>query len=227
MDRDGALQSMEVKGMMTVEIKEAEFSKSMLKINKDQIDQLTYTVNPDLHRVRFNKTGVLALKEASNSFPLDTSITLIKWRTQGKDESEVPITVTCWPSPAKDVLSVSLEYEVQKPSFQLFDLVITVPIPNGFTPVIEDDGGDVRFNARSHELVWQMELVDESNSNQTIRFSLPSSASPSALFPINLTFRSSTTFSGLKVTDAASMEGNTPVQFSQEISCLTEGYHIV
>ena len=39
------------------------------------------------------------------------------------------VTVTCWPTPGSDMVTVNLEYELMQTDLQLQDVEIYVPIP--------------------------------------------------------------------------------------------------
>ena len=47
---------------------------------------------------------------------------------QAKDESEVPLTINCWPSASGADSYVNIEYECNA-SFDLQDIVIAIPLP--------------------------------------------------------------------------------------------------
>ena len=47
---------------------------------------------------------------------------------QAKDESEVPLTINCWPSASGADSYVNIEYE-SNASFDLQDIVIAIPLP--------------------------------------------------------------------------------------------------
>jgi len=54
---------------------------------------------------------------------------VLKWRHVASDESAVPLTVSCWPSPSSDLTTVNMEFELQRVEFELHNVVIDIPIP--------------------------------------------------------------------------------------------------
>ena len=57
--------------------------------------ELQYKQHPHVGKFSANKERVIALKDASRSFPVGQSLAVLKWRYEGKDESYVPLSSTC------------------------------------------------------------------------------------------------------------------------------------
>jgi len=73
------------------------------------------------------------LKEAGRPFPTGQSVGVLKWRQQSKDESMMPLSINCWPSPSSNgSCDVNIEYELENDDLELRDVVILVPLPPGF-----------------------------------------------------------------------------------------------
>lgn len=56
---------------------------------------------------------------------------VLKWRLQTRDESQVPLTINCWPSVSGADSYVNIEYEATAP----FDLHKVGPNPSHLAPV--------------------------------------------------------------------------------------------
>lgn len=54
---------------------------------------------------------------------------MLKWRYQSQEETEIPLSINCWPSETKNGCDVSIEYELQKLNLELNNVSIIVPIP--------------------------------------------------------------------------------------------------
>ena len=73
---------------------------------------------------------MIALRDPSRTFPVNTPVTVVKWRYVANDPSALPLIVNCWPSiNFEGVTIVSLEYELgQQRPWKLSDVAVKVPI---------------------------------------------------------------------------------------------------
>lgn len=67
----------------------------------------------------------------------------------------------------------------------------------GQTPVIDKIDGDYQFDSRKTTLIWTLPVIDQSNSEGSLEFSVRGKASD--FFPIQVDFVSETPFCNIKV----------------------------
>ena len=169
---------------------------------------------------------MLSLKDPSKPFPARIALNVLKWRFTSTDESEVPLLVSCWPSPGSGVLTVNMEYELQA-DVELADVKIVIPIPGANTPVVENVEGAYNVN-RHGDLEWTVDLIDQSNASGSMEFTIPYDGPSSGLFPLSVSFTSAKPLSGISAAAVANVNGGEPVQFSQVIQMRSEedGYRV-
>ena len=104
--------------------------------------------HPQVAKFMSGQPRVVALKDPSSAFPVGQSLSVLKWRYSGRDESKVPFSsefsckihpqkeldviflVHCWPSSDGDGLfNMSIEYKLQNENVTLYDVVISMPFP--------------------------------------------------------------------------------------------------
>ena len=69
-------------------------------------------------------------KNLQKPFPVNTDVPVLKWRYQTKEESEIPLTINCWPSEnGQGGCDVSIEYALQNEDLELLDVIVSIPIP--------------------------------------------------------------------------------------------------
>merc|ERR1712130_78092 len=107
------------------------------------------------------------------AFPIRTPLGVLKWRFTSSDESDIPLNVTCWPTPGSDMVTVNLEYELMQTNLQLQDVEIYVPIPQGHQPVVEQADGAYDFDSARGQLIWRLAVVDADNAGGSLEFTLP------------------------------------------------------
>ena len=56
--------------------------------------ELQFKQHPNVGKLAVNKERIIALKDPSRVFPVNQSLTVLKWRYTGKDESYIPLSST-------------------------------------------------------------------------------------------------------------------------------------
>ena len=136
--RDGGVQSMELKGDMILNISDDAVAHVKLVLASPSTDfggsNLQFKNHPNTNKFTATQADkVIALKDPSKPFPLNHGIGVLKWRYAGLDESNVPLSINCWPSPSGDgTCEVSIEYELETDNVTLYDVVISIPLPYVF-----------------------------------------------------------------------------------------------
>jgi hypothetical protein len=68
----------------------------------------------------------------TRSYPINTSTSVLKWRLHSRDIKWLPLIVSCWPVPSKDITLVTVEYELfNRQGFEVNNILIKIPIVYG------------------------------------------------------------------------------------------------
>jgi len=223
---DGGLEQMEIKGDFSISISDANFGRVKVKVANSDTQKYQYKTHPNINKNSWTGESLLALKDPSRSFPVGSSLSLLKWRYQTTNEDEVPLSVNCWPTIEGSTATVNIEYELTQQHLELRDVTITIPIP-GPNLVIESADGSHRFDNRSNVLEWSLPLIDSSNSTGSMEFTLNFGGPSSSFFPIRVDFVSENTFCPIQVESVATVDDNHPVSFSETKGLSVEQYEIV
>jgi len=224
LENEGGLKSFEVKGDLNITINESEYSQILLKLNDAENKAFNFKAHPNINKPRFTNDKVIALKPGK-AFPTGNSLNVLKWRFATDDESLVPLTVNCWPTPAGDGSTiVNMEYELKNEALSLGDVRIAIPII-GSAPVVGEITGTFEFDVKKHVLTWKLDLIDDSNSTGAMEFTL-NSADKTSFLPITVSFISRSTFCDIHVEQIVDADEN-QVQFSQTKILSTEDYTVV
>jgi len=101
-----------------------------------------------------------------------------------------------------------------------------VPLPaGGQTPVIGKIDGDYSFDNRKTYLLWKLPVIDKSNSDGSLEFSIRGKSAD--FFPIKVEFVSETSFFDIKIAGVRSVDTREPVPYSSETSLVVEKYEYV
>lgn len=139
------------------------------------------------------------------------------------------LSVNCWPTPSNDgTCEVSIEYELENENVTLYDVVISIPLPDGSYPTVSSHTGDWTLDPASHSLAWSVPVVspdDETRSGSLI-FSV-NGVDVGAFFPVEVTFVGQGSLAGINVTSVQKIgEGETPA-FSIDSLVTVDEYLVI
>lgn len=225
--RDGGLQNMEVQGLMTLRVSDENFAKIKLNLENTTNKSIQLQTHPNIDKELFRSRSVIGLKNPAKPFPLNSGVGVLKWRFQTQDDSEIPLSINCWPSEnGSGGCDVNIEFELENTDLELQDVVISIPIPHGVgAPNVSECEGDYTHDTRRGALLWQHPVIDAQNKSGSMEFSV--AGNPDDFFPVTMSFTSSKPFSGIKILECLDTDSDAPVKYSSEISFIAEKYEIV
>lgn len=224
--KDGGVQNLEVLGVLSVRVNSEEDGKIKIPIRNNDTRSLQIQTNPNVDKNLFKNNSVIGLKDSSKSFPIGTDVGVLKWRFQTTDESEIPLTINCWPSETKNGCDVSIEYELQKLDLELNNIAIIVPVPaNIAAPIVKQCDGEYSYEKYKNCIIWRITMIDQSNSTGSFEFSVSGHAND--FFPVNVTFVSKKAYCDIQVIDVVQADSSVSVKHSSEVTLSVDKYEIV
>ena len=232
--RDGSISLFEIKGSLTLTANSDESALCSVQMNTSNVtnsSDFIFTTHPKVNKPLYDKTGLLQLKDTTKGFPSARPVGVLKWThtgVAGADDSLLPIKVNCWPDEeSRGVMNVSIEYSKELDKLTLSNLRIKMPLGTPSSPNILSLDGTFKHNATAQDLIWEVPLVDSSNSTGTLEFNIHSkNSSPDAFFPIEVEFSSNEMFCDLDVATVKTADGKSPILYGLTKSMSTEGYII-
>jgi hypothetical protein len=106
--------------------------------------------------------------------------------------------------------------------------LICIAHPPGTTeaPTILNADGSYKHNSTNGELLWEIDLIDQSNSSGSLEFNI-AQKSADAFFPIVVSFTSQQLFCNVNITSVRSASSpHSPIQYSTSKSMSSEDYTI-
>lgn len=230
LQREGGLTSLELKGDMNLQITDNSLARVKLALAEPATTfgpELQYKQHPNVGKFAANKERIIALKDPSRSFPVGQPLAVLKWRYAGKDESYVPLSINCWPTPSNDgTCDVNIEYDLENEGLILHDVVISIPLPTGSYPTVSSHSGEWSLNPSNHAIDWQIGRVDTDTRSGTLEFSVGGDDA-SAFFPVHVSFAAQGSIAGVRVASITKVDGGEEVTFSEDASVAVEGYTVV
>jgi coatomer subunit delta len=223
MSKDGALESLEVKGELKMMVQDADAAFTRVQMTSGKNSAFQFKTHPNINRALWADESVLSHRDQSKSFPVGNELGVLKWRLPSGPASMLPISITCWPTPDGSKTTVNLEYESES-SLVLSDVRIIVPCPASAS-VTDVGEGDARYLGKSSTVEWRVDMVDDSNRSGAMEFSVDTTDAD-ALFPIQVMFTSAGTVCDLKVESVTDARSGAPIVFASTASLSVEEYEI-
>ena len=145
LSRDGLIETADVKGTLSVRANTPEASRVLIRLNDFAATGFQLQLHPTISR-SFLSDHVITLKQADRGFPVDSSVSVIRWRQPSGGDALVPLSVTCWPEVLDDGCNVNVEYTLNREVMSaLSNVRICIPLPAGASPEILSVDGSYHF----------------------------------------------------------------------------------
>ncbi|CAF0795485.1 unnamed protein product [Rotaria sordida] len=225
--RDGGLENLEVHGMIMLRVKSEQYGRILVAVDNKESRNIQLQTHPNIDKKLFTNESLIGLKNADRPFPVNQEVGVLKWRYTSTDSKEIPLTINCWPNETPNGgCDVNIEYELQNRNLVLKDVQISVPLPSGGqTPVIGKIDGDYQFDNRKTTLIWTLPVIDQSNSEGALEFSIRGKSAD--FFPIQVDFVAETGYCDIKVADVKSVDNRKSVTYSSESQLIVDKYEYV
>ena len=222
--KDGGMDGLEVQGTMSLEVFDPATALVQVVTAQGNNPGFQFKTHPNMNKQLYNSQGVLTLKDPSRPFPTNSSLGVLKWRYQTREEDQVPLVINCWPSPSGSETYINIEYEATD-QFDLHNVQILVPVPSADAPTVNSmDDGDYRFDRKNCCLIWELPLIEASNRSGAMEF-VTVAADAAAFFPIEVAFTSPKTFCDIAVEGVVRSEDGSKVDnFRLSTTMATDRY---
>ncbi|KAG0210569.1 Coatomer subunit delta [Mortierella sp. GBA30] len=226
-NRDGGLENMEVKGDLTLRVSDPSRTKISLALHHLEDPNIQFKTHPNVNKVLFNSEKVIAFRDSSKEFPLNTATGVLRWRFISKDESSIPLSINCWPSPAGDGSSdVNIEYQLENEEMEFKNVNIIIPLPQGASPTVGEVDGEYLVDPNQSVLIWQLPSIDSSNPSGSMEFNCQGEDTES-FFPVSVQFESERLICDVDVVSVTQVADGSSVPFSKQSILTPMEYSVV
>ncbi|KAG0361576.1 Coatomer subunit delta [Podila minutissima] len=226
-NRDGGLESMEVKGDLMLRVSDPARSKISLSLRHLEDSNIQFKTHPNVNKVLFNNEKIIAFRDSSKEFPLNTPTGVLRWRFISKDESSIPLSINCWPSPAGDGSSdVNIEYQLENEEMEFKNVNIIIPLPHGSSPTVGEVDGEYLVDRQQGVLIWQLPSISAENPSGSLEFNCEGDDTES-FFPVSVQFESERLICDVDVLDVTQISDGSSVPFSKQSILTPAEYSVV
>ncbi|KAF9220385.1 hypothetical protein BS17DRAFT_350144, partial [Gyrodon lividus] len=182
--------------------------------------------HPNVAKFAPGQEKIIVLKDPSRAFPVGQALAVLKWRYAGQDESYIPLSINCWPSPSNDgTCEVNIEYELENENITLYDVVISIPLPPGSYPTVSSQSG-WSLNPSTHSLDWSIPLISPEERSGTLEFTVGGD-DVGTFFPVRVSFVAQGSLAGIGIANVTRVNGGEEVAFSSDAIVNTEEYLVL
>lgn len=235
--RDGSLESIEVKGDLELRITDPTLSKLAVQISPASSSSvipssaLQFKTHPHVDKAGWSDARQIRLRDSNKPFPVRQNLGVLRWRATTKDETCVPLSVQCWPSPAEDgsgACDVMVEFELEASHLMLQNVSIAIPLPPGVEPTVETpEAGTV--DVSDDTIGWHIDEISDAAGVTTGQLEIRVNAGASdadVFFPVAVDFVTPSTLCDIQVASVVSAESAQPVHFSTQSVLSADNYVI-
>ncbi|RCH83443.1 Coatomer subunit delta, partial [Rhizopus stolonifer] len=198
-NKDGGLEQMEVRGVLTLKISDPSAARISLALEAGNDSSIQFKTHPNVDKGAWKDQSIVQMRDLSRPFPTNQNLEVVKWKLSTRDETAVPLTVTCWPSPAENGTSdVNVEYELENDDLELRDVVICIPLPAEPTANVSQADGSYFVDRSRRVLEWQLPVISSSNKSGLLECNIPGDDS-NGFFPVSVSFVSDKLISGVDI----------------------------
>ena len=211
MNREGSIESCEVKGTLTLTANTEAGAAANVVVNKNVISKLagfTFATHPKVDKKIYEKDGVLTLK-GGKGFPTGRGVGILRWSYTSEDAA--PITVNCWPeNEGNGTMNVNVEFELTRSDMTLVDVNILLPLGTSDPPAIESCDGQYKHDPMAGMMCWHFDKIDASCSAGSLEYSIAGN-NADAFFPVQIMFKSERLLCPIEVTGVTSSANGTTI----------------
>jgi coatomer subunit delta len=225
--RDGIVESYEIKGSLTLTANNDESGLCSVQMRLgSNVSQFTFNTHPKINKALYDRNGLIQLKDVTKGFPSSRPVGILKWNYSNASDDMLPFKINCWPEEeSRNRMIVTIEYTMDNPSLTLLDVEVKIPLGTSEPLSVVNIDGTYKHSASAGEVVWQIPLIDSSNSSGSFEFTITQKQSD-AFFPININFSSSQLLCDLEVVTVTNPNSSTPIQYGLSKLMSTEEYTI-
>lgn len=197
--RDGDVSNVEVKGSLTLTAADDEVACCVIQMNvPSSTNAFTFNTHPKVNKTLYDQSNVLIMKDTNKGFPSGRPVSILRWSNAHSSGDLIPITVNCWPEEeSKNKMLVTIDYSAST-KIELHQVKIAIPIQSAELPNIRTIDGQYQMNRTTNELIWEIDMIDSSNSSGNLEFTIAEKDMDS-FFPINVSFTSSSMYCNMDV----------------------------
>ena len=230
-NREGDLEAFDLKGDMDLRINNPVYAKvsvvlgDLLPQFKGASSMLQFQQHPNIKKFSASSDQkIIALKDSGKSFPIGQSLGVLRWKFMSKDDSNIPLTLTCWRTENSDgSVTANIEYDLVSTSLNLQDVTVRVPLEHTADNISLSSGDWLTDDST---LSWTIPSINAQQPAGNLEFTCKATG-PDGFFPIHVGFRSEGSICGLEVAKVIEAQHDGQVPAYIDVESIAGAYCVV
>jgi len=229
LEREGGIKKFVLNGEMRLTVFDPDDAKIKIKLAEPlKNKEYKCRLHPKLDAKAFDAQGALEFKDASTAFAVGSANapTLVRWRYQCDDDSQVPFTLNLWPTTEDKRSMVTVTFTHVKQNHAFNDVVISIPCASSEPPsVTSAKDSEYHYDHKTKTMIWRVPEISDAQSTGTLEFNVPE-LDEDAFFPVNVQFTSKQTYAPVQVASVVHAETGNPHEFNALARLSQESYQV-
>jgi len=213
-NNEGSVKSYEVTGELAVTLASVDYSNVNIEFG-DIKSGFQLKTHPKVDKSKFAKKVIAS---SSGTFPVNSNISLLRWKGDMKTDKELPLNVSCWSSYSPNELSLTISCETEQ-SDNLYDIGVAIPTPA--TPSSLNTATGEADYIENNGIVWSFPQFEDASATLDAVIDVDEDLT-SSCFPLSVNFGSKSTISGITISNC-SIDGS-QVEFSVENRVVVDNF---
>jgi hypothetical protein len=209
MNREGGVESCEVKGTLTLTANTDAGTMAVVQVNRNTLpSSFNFATHPKVDKKMYEQDGTLTLK-GGKGFPVARPVGILRWSYNNEDAA--PLTINCWPEEDGSFINVNIEMELTRKDVVLYDVNILLPLGTTEPPQVNEIDGAYKHDARNGMMCWHFDMVDSNHHpSASMEFRVPGHDTD-AFFPVQIGFRSETLLCPIQIVKVVNSSTGAPM----------------
>lgn len=91
-NRDGDLDQLDVRGVLTLRIADPASAQICFKIRANDDSAIQFKTHPNVDKFSFKQEHSIQMKDLSRPFPVNQNLEVVRWKFTSQDDTDVPLT---------------------------------------------------------------------------------------------------------------------------------------
>ncbi|KAG5519805.1 hypothetical protein PMAC_000078 [Pneumocystis sp. 'macacae'] len=212
--RDNIIQSLEIKGDLHLRVLQQSVAFFRLFLYDNENKEIQYKTHPNVNKTLFLSDKIIAHRDSTKPFPVNNSLSVLKWRVKKNKEINLPFNVNFRSSYSNNgYINIYIEYELVSDNCELKNVLISIPFQSS---IIQETSEGITINHKKKFLEWQISEISYLNKSDCKNFTIESNSVESC-FPISVNFNMKTLIFNIDVIKAELVDTGKTLSFSKSI----------
>lgn len=91
-NRDGDLEQLDIRGVLTLRIADPSSARISFKIKANDDSAIQFKTHPNVDKSSFKHEHSIQMRDLARPFPVNQNLEVVRWKFISQDDTDVPLT---------------------------------------------------------------------------------------------------------------------------------------